>query len=425
VNLMYYLFGSLVFVEVCFTFMSDNIIQIQDGCITSSRGFQAGATYAGINKHPPHNMDLALLYSEAPCNACALFTTNRVKAAPVLISRDRLPSSCIQALIVNSGVANACTGEKGMADARFMADLAAARLNLKPECALPMSTGVIGKPLPVDLIAWHLPLISLSNEGGAAFARAIMTTDTRPKEIAVKVKSGGGDYTISGAAKGAGMIAPNMATTLCFITTDAAIELEALETALRKAGNKSFNMITVDGDTSTNDTLLVMANGLARNQVIKTGSRAMRVFQEALDHVCIFLARSVVSDGEGATRLITANVAGARSKKEARIVAKAIASSNLVKTAIHGADPNWGRIVSAAGSSGAAFEESRLSLTIGGIKIWQEGKVLDFELSSLRSKLQQEEIVINLNLNLGKGTATAWGCDMSEEYVTINSEYTT
>ncbi len=405
--------------------MSDEIVPIPGGCITSSRGFQAGATYAGINHHPPFNMDLALLYSEAPCNACALFTTNRVKAAPVLVCQSRLPSSCIQALVVNSGVANACTGEKGLADARRMAGLAAERLNLKPECALPMSTGVIGRLLPVDLIASHLPQIKLSSEGGKAFARAIMTTDTRPKEIAVKVKFSGGEYTISGAAKGAGMIAPNMATTLCFITTDAVIEPGVLEAALRKAGNKSFNMITVDGDTSTNDTLLIMANGMAGNQVIRAASPAMRLFQQALDQVCIHLARSVVSDGEGATRLITANITGARSAKDARVAAKAVTGSNLVKTAIHGADPNWGRIVSAAGSSGATFDENRISLTIGGTHIWREGKILEFSSSELRNRLQKEEVVIDMDLGLGSFRATAWGCDMSEEYVTINSEYTT
>lgn len=405
--------------------MSENIISINGGCITSSSGFLAGATYAGINKHPPFGMDLALLYSQSPCKASALFTTNRVKAAPVLVCQERLPSRCIQALVVNSGVANACTGESGLRDAAFTAQLAAERCNIPPECALPMSTGVIGRPLPVELIAKHLPLIDLSSEGGEAFARAIMTTDTRPKEMAVKVICSSGEYIISGAAKGAGMIAPNMATTLCFITTDADIELDALKYCLKKAGEKSFNMITVDGDTSTNDTLLIIANGLAENRLIAAGSKEMSLFQKALNQVCISLARSVVSDGEGATRLITVNVSGAYTKKEAKLAAKAVTGSNLVKTAIHGADPNWGRIISAAGSSGARFVESCVSLSICGMEIWRKGEVVGFEPGLLSSKLKQDEVVIDLDLNLGNAYATAWGCDMSEEYVTINSEYTT
>jgi glutamate N-acetyltransferase/amino-acid N-acetyltransferase len=408
-----------------FSFMSESIVPINGGCITSSRGFQAGAIYAGINKHPPFGMDLALLYSQSPCKAFAMFTTNRVKAAPVLVCRDRLPSECIQALVVNSGVANACTGESGLKDAASMARLAAEKCGITPECALPMSTGVIGRPLPVERIASHLPLINLSTEGGTAFARAIMTTDTRPKEVAVKVTCSSGEYIIAGAAKGAGMIAPNMATTLCFITTDANIELEALKYCLKRAGEKSFNMITVDGDTSTNDTLLIMANGMAKNRLIAKGSKEMNLFQKALDQVCIFLARSVVSDGEGATRLITVNVSGAYTKNQAKLAAKAITGSNLVKTAIHGADPNWGRIISAAGSSGARFDESCVSLSICGMQIWRKGEIVGFEPSLLSNKLKQDEVVIDLDLNLGNGSATAWGCDMSEEYVTINSEYTT
>ena len=405
--------------------MSDKIIPIQDGSITSSRGFQAGAIYAGINKHPPFGMDLALLYSDSPCKATALFTTNKVKAAPVLICQSRLPSSCIQALVVNSGVANACTGEQGIKAAQRMAELAAEKVGISPNCALPMSTGVIGRTIPEDLIAQHLPSINLSHEGGKDFARAIMTTDTRPKEIAIRVKDGDDEYIISGAAKGAGMICPNMATTLCFITTDANIELEALTSCLKHSADKSLNMISVDGDTSTNDTLLIMANGMAENQLIKAGSSQVNLFQQALDEVCIYLARAIVSDGEGATRIITVNINGASTEKDARIAAKAVVNSNLVKTAIHGADPNWGRIISAVGISGAHFDVYQASLIIGDVIIWQRGKLVDFDQSLLRSKLNDEEVVIDLDMHLGTGSATAWGCDMSEEYVTINSEYTT
>jgi glutamate N-acetyltransferase/amino-acid N-acetyltransferase len=405
--------------------MSDKLFFIQDGSITSSRGFKAGATYAGINRHPPFNMDLAMLYSETPCKTAALFTTNKVKAAPVLVCRERLPSECIQALIVNSGVANACTGAEGLENALYMAEAAAKKVGISADCALPMSTGVIGRQLPVNLIERHLPELALSKEGGKAFSRAIMTTDTRPKEIAVKVKCTSGEYIISGAAKGAGMVAPNMATTLCFITTDADIQLDGFIRSLKTAADKSFNMITVDGDTSTNDTLLVMANGMAGNRTIKAGTPQMRLFLKALETVCVYLARAVVSDGEGATRLITANIGTAFNKKDACMAAKAIVSSNLVKTAVHGADPNWGRIISAAGMSGACFDENLATLNISGITVWQKGKPAEFDAAALSQKLKESEVIINLDLNLGKASATAWGCDMSEEYVTINSEYTT
>ncbi|MBN1369778.1 MAG: bifunctional glutamate N-acetyltransferase/amino-acid acetyltransferase ArgJ [Dehalococcoidaceae bacterium] len=405
--------------------MSYSIKCIPGAHITSAKGFLAGAIYAGINSHPPCSLDLCLLYSQVPCRAAAVFTTNRVKAAPVLVCRSRVPSESIRGLVVNSGIANACTGPTGLANAEAMAALAAAGLGVDAAGVLPMSTGVIGRQLPMNKLESHIGSIRLSVQGGADFARAIMTTDTRPKEFGVRVEGPDGAYTICGAAKGAGMIAPNMATTLCFITTDALIELQSLNLAARKAADASFNMISVDGDTSTNDTLLVLANGLAGNGMITGGSKSLAVFQKALGEVCTFLARSVAADGEGATRLITVNVTGARNKKDARLAARTVASSNLVKSAVHGTDPNWGRIVAAAGRSLAELDEHRLSLKIGPVELWQKGKIIDFDLDRVREAMREPEVIIGLDLGLGRGNATAWGCDLSEEYVTINSEYTT
>ncbi len=405
--------------------MSDSLKIINQGSITSPKGFSAGASFAGINKHSPYKLDTAILYSSAPCTTRAIYTTNKVKAAPVLLCQKRLPSPCIRALVVNSGIANACTGESGLLDAYKLTEIVSTKFDLKPDEVLSMSTGVIGKRIPVNTVEKTLLDIKLDDNGGHLFARAIMTTDTRPKEIAVKVESSAGSYTIAGAAKGAGMIAPDMATTLCFITTDASIEDDALKSSLANAGCNSFNMITVDGDTSTNDTLMVMANGMAGNRVIKKGSMDYRLFKEALMRACVFLAKCVASDGEGATRLITVSVSGAFNLKDARMAAKTIAGSNLVKSAIHGADPNWGRIISAAGRSRARMDENITSLKIGGIPLWKNGNILEFDLNRVRSAMMQSEVTIELDLNIGNSMATAWGCDLSEEYVTINSEYTT
>ena len=404
--------------------MSDCIRTIPEGTITCATGFSAGAVLAGINKHPPLGLDLGIVCSDSDCQTAAVFTTNRVKAAPIIVCRNRLPSGNIRALIVNSGIANACTGEAGLNDARQMAMLAANYLGISDEQILPMSTGVIGQRLPMDLIQKYVSRIGLSSTGGHDFARAIMTTDTRTKEIAVQVESKAGGYVIGGVAKGAGMIAPDMATTLCFIATDAAVESITLGKCLKKAADISFNMITVDGDTSTNDTLLVMANGRSGCPSIRTGTPAEKEFQAALEWVLIHLARCVIADGEGATRTITANVCGARSYKDARLAARAIAGSNLVKAAVHGQDPNWGRILSAAGSSGAFLDESILTLKIGGKTVFSNGTPAEPDPDGIIWAMSVDDVLIDLNLNIGKGRATAWGCDLSEEYVTINSEYT-
>ncbi len=398
---------------------------IPGGTVTSPQGFCAGATYAGIKKNAEHSLDLGLLFSEAPCVATALFTTNKIKSAPVVLCQERLPKGRAVAVVANSGCANACTGEQGLVNAAKMAALAAKAIGAEPEDVLVASTGVIGQPLPMELIKAGINQIVLSGDGGHELARAIMTTDTVPKETAVVVKAGDSKFTIGGIAKGSGMIHPNLATMLCFLTTDAAVEPDFLRSALQKAADVSFNMVSVDGDTSPSDTVLIMANGLARNEPISLGSQLADTFQQALEQVCIYLAKCIARDGEGATRLIEVTVSGAISIAEARLAARTIVNSPLVKAAVHGADPNWGRIIVAAGRSGAEVVESKIDLNIGGVSVVKGGRPLPFSEQSVVRVFEQSEVPIRLHLNLGTASATAWGCDLSEEYVTINSQYMT
>jgi len=401
--------------------MEAKIEFISEGTVTSPKGFQAGATCAGIKEEA--KLDLGILFSEVPCVATALFTTNKVKAAPVVLCQERLQGGRAVAVVVNSGCANAFTGEQGLKDAVEMAGLTAEKIGASPEDVLVASTGVIGEELPMKLIRIGIRQIVPSTEGGHSLVKAIMTTDTVAKEIAARVA--GSEFTIGGATKGSGMIHPNLATMLCFLTTDAAIDLDFLKLALRRAVDISFNMLSIDGDTSTNDTVLIMANALAGNKPISQDSRQASVFQEALDQVCIYLAKSMARDGEGASKLIEITVSGAPSVTEARAAARTIVSSSLVKTAVYGNDPNWGRIVAAAGRSGAEVVESKIDLCIGDVCVVKQGTPLPFNKESVVEILKKSEIPIDLNLNLGTASATAWGCDMSEEYVTINSQYTT
>ncbi|MBI4298016.1 MAG: bifunctional glutamate N-acetyltransferase/amino-acid acetyltransferase ArgJ [Chloroflexi bacterium] len=390
------------------------------GTITTPRGFLAGAAYAGIKVAGEGKLDLGLLSSEAPCAAAGVFTTNRLQAAPVLLDRERLDRGRARAIVVNSGCANAATGAQGYRDAQEMTSWAAKKLGLAPEEVLAASTGVIGQPLPMDKIKTALKDIALSHDGGHALARAIMTTDTFPKEAALAVDG----FTIGGIAKGSGMIHPNMATLLCFLATDAAVELPFLRRALRRAVDVSFNMITIDGDTSPNDSVLLLANGLAGNRPI-AGGREGRAFQEALDTVCFSLARAIARDGEGATRRIEVRVEGAASTAQARVAARTIAGSSLVKTAAYGADPNWGRILAAAGRSGAFLDSDRAELYLGEVCVFRKGVGNAFDREVARAALEGKEVYIRLNLNLGRSCATAWGCDLTPEYVAINSEYMT
>ncbi len=398
---------------------------IPGGTVTSPRGFCAGATYAGIKKETKDVLDLGILFSEVSCVAAGVFTASKIKAASVILCQERLQKGKATVVVVNSGCANAYTGEQGLADAAEMAALAAKAIGIAPEDVLVASTGVTGQPLPLKLIEAGIRKVVLSREGGRELARAMMTTDTVPKEVAVAVTIGGSQFTIGGVAKGAGMIHPNLATMLCFLTTDAAVELDFLKSALRQAVDISFNMISVDGDTSPSDTVILMANGLAGNKPISSGNEPADVFQQALEQVCVYLAKSIARDGEGATRLIEVTVSGAVSLAEARLAARTIVGSSLVKAAVHGADPNWGRIIAAVARSGVEVVESNIDLDIGGVSLVKGGRPLPFSEHSVVEILKQGEVPIRLCLNLGTASATAWGCDLSEEYVTINSEYTT
>ena len=405
--------------------MEANIEFIPLGSVTSPRGFRAGATSAGIKGKASDSLDLGILFSEVPCTAAGLFTTSRIKAAPVVLCQQRLRSGRGVAVVVNSGCANAFTGEQGLSDATEMAALTAEAIGTSPGDVLIASTGVTGMHLPMELIRAGINHIALSIDGGHELARAIMTTDTTPKEVAAAVRVDGSEFTIGGIAKGSGMIHPDMATLLCFLTTDAAVDTEFLKMALKKAVDVSFNMVSIDGDTSPNDTVLIMADGLAGNGPISLGSRQADVFQQALDRVCVYLAKCIARDGEGATKLIEATVSGATSVAEARLAARTIVGSPLVKAAVHGNDPNWGRIMAALGRSGVEVVESKIDIFIDNTCLVAAGHQLAFDKKKAVEVLQSQEVPIIVQLNLGAANATAWGCDLSEEYVTINSEYTT
>lgn len=399
--------------------MAAEIEFLPQGTVTSPEGFFAGATSAGINKRAADKPDLAVLFSEAPCLAAAVFTTNKLKAAPVLLSQQRLKErEKFGAVVVNSGCANAYVGEQGLIDAAEMAGLVGEGIGVAPEDVLVASTGVIGVPLPMEKIRASVDRIILARDGGNQLAKAIMTTDTFPKEAAVRVKDGDVEFTIGGAAKGSGMIHPDLATLLGFITTDAAVEKGFLQRALKKAVDASFNMISVDGDASPNDMVLVMANGLA-------GKVSPAPFERALEQLCIYLAKRLAGDGEGATKLIETTVSGAANLAQARTAARAVVGSSLVKAAVYGADPNWGRIMAAVGRSGVELKESKFDLAIGKIAVVKAGKPLPFDKSAVIKLLKGKEVPFSVNLNLGSGQATAWGCDLSPEYVAINSHYMT
>ena len=395
---------------------------ISSGSVTSALGFLAGAVHAGIKSGD--EFDLAILCSEVPCKAAGVFTTNQIKSAPVVVSQKNIVRGRAQAVVVNSGCANACMARQGLTDARVMANLTAAKLGISPEEILIASTGIIGVPLPMDKIRAAMPRIKPTREGGHDFCRAIMTTDTKPKELAVHADSKEAEFTIGAAAKGIGMIHPDLATMLCFIATDAVVSPDFLQTALQKAVDCSFNMVSIDGDTSPNDCVFLLANGLAGNDPIDFDNGGD--FQEALNTVCIHLAKSMAQDGEGATKLVEITVEGAEDQAGARQVARNIASSPLVKATINGNDPNWGRIVVAAGRSGAKVREDRLDVYLNDVCVMKQGCPTPFNKEDMKSSWSaSDNVLIRLCLHLGDGRATTWGCDLSEEYVRINSSYTT
>lgn len=398
---------------------------IEDGTVTTPRGFRAGSVYAGLKTPGPEKRDVGVLLSDVPASVAAVFTANKVAAAPVVVSRERVKRGTARGITFNAGNANAATGDLGLQRARQMAEIAAAKFGVAAEELLVASTGVIGVPLPLEKFQEGIQRLEIRPDGGHEAAQCIITTDTRRKETAVRVSVDGRSFSIGAIAKGAGMIHPNMATMLSFITTDAAVEPAFLDQALRRAADASFNMISIDGDTSTNDTVALFANGLSGVGPIKAGSAGAAAFERALAEVCIRMAKAIVADGEGATKLIEVTVEGAETEHDARLAARAIASSNLLKAAVYGNDPNWGRIACAAGYSGANLEESKLDITIAGVPVLRHGRVLAFDAPAASNALKRPEVSIAVNLNLGRGRATAWGCDLTEEYVVVNSKYTT
>lgn len=392
------------------------------GGITAARGMKASGVFAGIRKT---KKDVAIIYSEVPAVAAGVYTQNKVKAAPVLVCMDRIGAGEIQAIVVISGNANACTGEPGLRDAYECTEVLAHELGIDPALVAMASTGVIGVRLPMDRVVPGIrdAAHSLSREGGHYAAEAIMTTDTFSKECAVRVRIGGRDVVVGGMAKGSGMIHPNMATMLAFISTDVAIDVGLLRQALGSAVARSFNSITVDGDTSTNDMAVVMANGLAGNEPITGQGEDYERFREALETVCMELAKMIARDGEGATKLVEVVVRNAGTEADARKVAMAIAKSPLVKTAIFGADANWGRIMCAAGYSGAEFDPDRVDIYIGPEKVAEDGMALPFSEVQAKAALLGADVRITVDLKDGCAEAKVWTCDLTFDYVKINASY--
>jgi len=397
---------------------------LQDGSILSARGFQAGWSCCGI-KSTPGAPDVALVVSERPAAAAAVFTRNRFAAAPVLYDRSILPGEELRAVVVNAGNANACTGPRGLEDARETAALAASLIGCGPAQVAVASTGIIGHPLPMERLRRGVEdaFDALSAEPHAARGaeKAIMTTDTRPKACAVEAEIDGKPFRIGGMAKGSGMIAPNMATMLAFLTTDARVPAELLRQMLASAAERTFNRVTVDGDSSTNDSVFLLANGESGATVPEAGA-GREAFQEALLHVAGELARAIVRDGEGATKSIEVRVAGALTEEEAQLCARAIAESQLVKCAVGGGDPNWGRVVCAAGYSGAELQPELTRVDIGSVTVFRDGLPTGADAAS---ELGGSDVLIRVHLGAGQAEGAVWTCDLTKEYVDINSMYHT
>lgn len=399
---------------------------IENGSITSPKGFTAAGVSAGIKKSG--KKDIGIILSEVDAAAAGVFTLNKMCAAPVIVCREVTLKPKSRAIIVNAGCANACTGDVGLADAWRMLNYSTKVLGLEENEAYICSTGIIGETLPMDKIETGILAASkeLKKENADNFANAILTTDTFMKNIAYEFELDGKTVTIAGVAKGSGMIEPNMATMLTFITTDVSISPYLLKRTIKKIADNSFNMVVVDGDTSTNDSMIVLANGLAENKVIISETEAnYKIFYEAFLKVAQDLAKMIAKDGEGATKFLEINVVGALTKADAKMAAKAIAKSPLVKTAFFGEDPNWGRIVCAAGYSGAELNPNKISLHIGSLQLVAHGLNLNFDKSEAIAIMQNNEIELTLDLGVGSATATVWSCDFSYDYVKINGEYHT
>jgi glutamate N-acetyltransferase/amino-acid N-acetyltransferase len=401
-------------------------IQWLEGGITTVPGILASGIAAGIK--PSGKKDLALIYSSAPARAAAVFTQNRVKGAPVLVSQEHVRDGRAQAILASSGCSNVCTGEQGVKDAREMTRTVGELLRIPPRQVLIAATGVIGQHLPMDKVRAGLPKLvkGLSPQGGRHAAEAILTTDTVRKEAALRLEVAGRPVTIGGIAKGVGMLEPHLATMFCFMATDAMVAGDALQSVLRRVVDRSFNRITVDGDQSTSDTVAVLANGLAENAPLERGGKGLRQFARGLEALTTRLAKLLVEDGEGATKLVEIRLRGGRTRREALLAARSVANSPLVKTALNGADPNWGRVMMALGKSPVRVVPERVSIAIGDEALVERGvQRPEARLDRIREVMGRREYAITIDLGLGRGEDHVWTSDLSEEYVRINAKYTT
>jgi glutamate N-acetyltransferase/amino-acid N-acetyltransferase len=404
--------------------MSDTPFHEIPGAVTAPQGFRAAAINCGIK---PHQLDLALVSSDLPATAAVTVTTNRFRAAPTYVTQEHAADGSARAVITNSGMANAATDERGWATAREMTRLAGEALGIPATEVLVCSTGHIGDPLPLDKIAAGLPRLAaaLRPDGGEEAAQGIMTTDTFPKHIAVEFAVGGRPVRLGGICKGAGMICPNMATMLCFLTTDLAVPAELLRPALLAAVEQSFNCITVDGDMSTNDTVILLANGASGAALVSAESPEFLAFRAALDHVTRELAKMIARDGERCTKFVTIRVTGAHDFCQARHVGRTVANYRLLQAAIYGGDYNWGRLAAAVGCAGDFLDRDLVTLRMAGLTPWAQGKNLDYDLAEGRRRMTEKEILIEVDLGLGSAEATVWTCDLTPGYVEYNAEYET
>jgi glutamate N-acetyltransferase/amino-acid N-acetyltransferase len=400
-------------------------LRLIEGSVTATPGFRAGNYACGI-KSEAGTPDMAMLVADEPCVAAATFTTSRTAAHTVTVCKEHLAASGnrVQAIVVNSGNANCSNGARGLADARRMTELTAARFGIDPALVMVSSTGIIGRPLPMEKVERGIAELPLSPTGGPDFARGIMTTDTRPKYNAVEFEIGGRTVHLGGATKGVGMIYPNMATMLCYMTTDAAVEPAFLQQAMRAAVNDSFNMICVDHDMSTNDSAFLLANGRAGNEPLREGVPGVETFVSALRYLTRYLAREQARDGEGATRLMIVHVRGGASDADARRAARAVTASPLWQCAVAGGDPNWGRIVAALGASGAELRQDAMDIALGGVQIVRGGVATDYDQAQAKQAMAGPDVEITIDLNLGEFEATAWGCDLTHGYIDENTTYT-
>jgi glutamate N-acetyltransferase/amino-acid N-acetyltransferase len=401
-------------------------LKLIEGGVTAARGFRAGAISSGI-KSEAGALDMAVLVADRVCNVAATFTTSQTASHTVAVDKAHLTATGYraQAAIINSGNANCANGPRGHADAQRMTELVAAKMGIADaNLVMVSSTGIIGRPLPMEKVEAGIQGIVASDAAGAEFARGIMTTDTRPKTIAVEFDLGGTTVRLGGSAKGVGMMYPNMATMICYITTDAVLDHDLQRQAFRAAVNDSFNMVSVDHDMSTNDSALLFASGLAGNPTVQPGTPEAETFETALRYVTRYLAREMARDGEGATKLMIVTVRGAATDADARKAARAVTASPLWQCAVAGGDPNWGRVIAAVGASGAQVDASRLDLTLGDVAILHDGVAVDYNQAEAKHAVAGPDVYVNVELHIGEASATAWGCDLTHGYIDENTTYT-